>query len=274
MNKKLPIVTVTIATYDSERTIEKCLLSIKKQTYPNIDIVVVDSLYYDKTRQEKCRKIIEKYARYFQDGPERSVQRNRGIKEAKGEYILVIDQDMYLTENVVRDCYTMISSSNYIALTIPEVSIGEGFWTKCVALERYVSVFLEDGMNECCRFFKKKDALAISGFDPAIVGVEDSDFHYRMKMKGKMGKIKEFIYHDEGKTSFFGRIKKKYYYSKAFRMYLRRYPDIAAAQFFPIKKAYVKHFGLLLKHPFLTAGFMLLRTGEVLAGFFGIMFKI
>ena len=273
MSTKFPIITVVIATYSSERTIEKCLLSIKKQTYLNIDIVVVDSLYYDKTKQEKCRKIIEKYARYFQDGPERSIQRNRGIKEAKGEYILVIDQDMYSTKNVVKDCYAMISSGNYIALTIPEVSIGVGFWTKCVALERYVSTVLEEGMNECCRFFKKKDALAIGGFDPAIVGVEDSDFHYRLKMKGKIGKIQELIYHDEGRTSFFGRIKKKYYYSKAFRMYLKRYPDIAAAQFFPIKKAYIKHFDLLLKHPFLTAGFMLLRTGEVLAGFFGIMFK-
>lgn len=274
MTKKLPVITVVIATYDCERTIEKCLLSIKKQTYLNIDIVVVDSLYYDKTKQEKCKKIIEKYARYYQDGPERSIQRNRGIKEAKGEYVLVIDQDMYLTKNVIKNCYEMFSSGNYIALTIPEISIGVGYWTQCVAFERYISTFLEEGMNECCRFFRKENALAIGGFDPTIVGVEDSDFHYRMKMRGKIGKIKEFIYHDEGKTSFFGRIKKKYYYSKAFRMYLRRYPNIAAVQFFPIKKAYVKHFNLLLMHPFLTIGFILLRTGEVLAGFFGIIFKL
>ena len=147
MNTKLPIITVVIATFDSGRTIEKCLLSIKKQTYPNIDIVVVDSLYYDKTKQEKCRKIIEKYARYYQDGPERSIQRNKGIKEAKGEFILIIDQDMYLTENVVKDCYATISSGNYIALTIPEVSIGSGYWTQCVAFERHISTFLEDGMN-------------------------------------------------------------------------------------------------------------------------------
>ncbi|MEK7533820.1 MAG: glycosyltransferase family A protein [Patescibacteria group bacterium] len=269
-----PLISVVIASFNSRRTIEKCLLSIKKQTYPNLEIIVVDGLNYNPLEQKQCKAIIGKYATYYQDGPERSIQRNKGINEAKGEFILVIDQDMYLTENVIKDCYAMILSGNYIALTIPEVSIGVGYWTQCVAFERHITTFLEEGMNECCRFFRKKDALAINGFDPAIVGVEDSDFHYRMKMKGKIGKIKEFIYHDEGKTSFFGRIKKKYYYSKAFRMYLRRYPDIAAAQFFPIKKAYIKHFGLLLKHPFLTAGFILLRTGEVLAGFFGIIFKI
>lgn len=273
MNTKPPIVTIAIATFDSERTIEKCLLSIKNQTYPNIDIVVVDSLYYDKTKQEKCRKIIEKYARYFQDGPERSIQRNRGIKEAKGEYILIIDQDMYLTENVIRDCYAMFSKGNYIALIIPEISIGGGFWTKCVALERYVSVFLENGMNECCRFFKKKDAIAIGCYDPTVVGIEDSDFHYKMQARGKIGKIKSYIGHDEGKTRFFNRVKKKYYYSIAFREYIKRYPNIVVKQFFPIKKAYVKHWKIFLKNPVLTGGIILLRSAEIIAGFLGLIFR-
>jgi glycosyltransferase involved in cell wall biosynthesis len=273
MNNKFPMITVVIATYDCERTIEKCLLSIKKQTYPSIDIVVVDSLYYDQVKQKKCRKIIEKYARYFQDGPERSIQRNRGIKEARGELILNIDQDMYLTENVVKDCYEMISSGKYVALTIPEISIGVGFWTKCVALERYVSVFLENGMNECCRFFRKQDALVIGGFDTTIVGVEDSDFHYRMQARGKIGKIKSYIDHDEGRTRFFGRIKKKYYYSIAFREYLRRYPNVAVRQFFPIKKAYIKHWKIFLRHPILTGGAILLRSAEVAAGLLGLVIK-
>lgn len=273
MSVAYPIITVAIATFNSERTIEKCLLSIKKQTYPNIDIVVVDSLYYDKIKQEKCRKIIEKYARYFQDGPERSIQRNRGIKEAKGEYILIIDQDMYLAENIVKECYEKLISGNYIALTIPEISIGVGFWTKCVALERYVSTVLEEGMNECCRFFKKKDALTIGGFDTAIVGVEDSDFHYRLKMRGKIGKIHELIYHDEGRTSFFGRVMKKYYYSRAFRKYLKRHPTIAVSQFFPFKKAYIKHWAIFIRNPILTIGIIMLRSAEVIIGLIGLVIK-
>lgn len=272
-NRRLPFITIVIATYDSERTIEKCLLSIKKQTYPNIDIVVVDSLYYQKEKQDRCRKIIQKYARYFRDGPERSIQRNRGIKEAKGEYILMIDQDMYLTKNVAKECYESLTKGNYIALTIPEISIGEGFWTKCVALERYISTVLEEGMNECCRFFRKKDALMIGGYDPKIVGIEDSDFHYRMQAKGKIGKIKNFIYHDEGKTEFLSRVKKKYYYSVAFREYLRRYPDVATKQFFPIKKAYIKHWKILAKNPITTLGIIVLRSAEVIAGILGLFFR-
>lgn len=267
-----PVISVIVPAYNSRRTIEKCLQSIKKQTYPKIDIVVVDGINYDQAEQEKCRKIIKKYARYFQDGPERSIQRNRGIKEAKGEYVLVIDQDMYLSPIVVEECYNTIIKNEYIALLIPEISIGIGYWTKCVALERYITTYLEEGMNECSRFFRKEDALRIGGYDITIVGVEDSDFHYRMKKEGKIGKIKNVIYHDEGKTSFFGRVKKKYYYSRAFRDYLKRYPKIAATQFFPFKKAYIKHWKLLLKNPTLTFGILFLRTAEVAAGFFGLLF--
>jgi len=273
VNKKLPLISVAIATYDSIKTIEKCLQSIKKQTYKNIDIVVVDSLYYNKKKQKECKKIIEKYARYFQDGPERSIQRNRGIKEAKGKYILIIDQDMYLTPKVVEECYALFTSGKYIALTIPEISIGTGFWTKCVALERYVSTYLEKGMNECCRFFKKAEALKIGGYDPKIVGVEDSDFHYRIARLGKIGKIKNYINHDEGKTKFWQRVKKKYYYSSAFREYLKRYPDIAANQFSPFKTAYIKHWKLFIKDPIVTVGIILLRSAEVGAGLLGLISK-
>lgn len=273
MKEKFPKISVVIAAYNSGRTIEKCLLSVKKQTYPNIETIVVDSLFYNKKRQEKCKKIIVKYASYFQDGPERSIQRNRGIKEAGGEYILVVDQDMYLTKNVVKDCYEELTGNNYIALTIPEISIGKGFWTKCVALERYVSTVLEEGMNECCRFFRKNDALIIGGYDPGIVGVEDSDFHYKMKARGKIGKIKSYIYHDEGTTNFFSRVKKKYYYSVAFREYLKRRPGVAVKQFSPFKKAYLKHWKLFVKNPVVAGGIILLRSAEVMAGFLGILFQ-
>lgn len=265
MKQNFPAVTVVIASFDSERTIEKCLQSVKQQTYPNIDIVVVDSLYYDKAKQLRCRKIIKKYARYFQDGPERSIQRNKGIKEAKGEYILIIDQDMYLTPNVVKECYEKLDGN--IALTIPEISVGEGYWTKCVALERYVSTFLEKGKNECCRFFRKKDGLAIGGYDPTVVGMEDSDFHHKMAENGNIEKIKNYINHDEGKTYFWARVKKIYYYSKSSKNYIQRYSISALAQFFPIKYAYFKHWKILAANPKVALGMFVLRGSETIALF-------
>lgn len=268
---RYPLISVVISSFNSKRTIEKCLMSIRRQAYPNLEIVVVDGQNYDLSEQKKCKEIIIKYARYFQDGPERSIQRNRGIKEAKGEYILVIDQDMYLTENIVKECYEKLTRENYIALTIPEISIGVGYWTKCIALERYISTYLEKGLNECCRFFRKKDALSVGGYDPEMVGVEDSDFHNKMGGKGEIGKIKNYIYHDEGNMSFWTRIKKRYYYSKSSRNYIKKYSFFALAQFFPIKPAYFKHWKVLLKNPQVTIGMFFLKGSETIALSLGLL---
>ncbi len=269
--RNLPLISVVLATHNSRRTIEKCLQSIKRQTYPNVETIVVDSYNYDLKEQKKCKILIQLYAKYFQDGPERSIQRNRGIKEARGDYILVIDQDMYLSPRIIGECYETIRQKNYIALLIPEISIGKGFWAKCIALERHITIYLEEGLNECVRFFKKKDALTIGCYDPTIVGAEDSDFHYKMAKKGKIGKIKSSIKHDEGKVRLWNRIYKKYYYSRAFKEYFRRRPMIAFNQFFPIKKAYFKHWMLLIRHPLLTFGIIVFRIGEVLAGSVGLL---
>lgn len=271
--QNLPLITVTVATYNSRRTIERCLQCVKAQTYPNIELIVVDALRYNPEEMKQCKEIMERYGAYLQDGPERSIQRNRGMAEAHGEFILILDQDMYLQPGVIQECYETLTRGNFVALNIPEISIGQGFWTKCVALERYVSVYLEEGLNECARFFRKADADKVGGYDPMIVGAEDSDFHYRLKQLGPIGKIKAYASHDEGQTLFWGRVKKKFYYSAAFREYLRRRPSIATRQFFPLKPAYFKHPLVMVRQPLVTIGMFVLRGAEVAAGALGLVFK-
>jgi glycosyltransferase involved in cell wall biosynthesis len=268
--KDSDLVSVVIPTYKPERTIQKCVTSIIKQTYPHIEILIVDSK--ENPMDNTLVRTLTKSATVLSDGPERSIQRNRGMREAKGKYICMVDQDMYLSERLIAESVSLLQK-DYIALTIPEVSIGEGFWTKCVALERYVNTYLENGQNECCRFFRKKDGEAVAGYDPDIVGAEDADFHAKMKRLGRIGKTTQHIIHDEGRTRFFSRVQKKYYYSKAFRKFLSRYPTEAAVQFSPLKLTYVKHWRLFIKQPVVTGGVILLRSAEVTAGVFGLLFN-
>ena len=94
-----------------------------------------------------------------------------------------------------------------------------------------------------------------------------------MGKHGKIGKSSEVIYHDEGRTDFVKRVKKKYYYSKAFRDFIKRSPASATGQFFPIKSAYFKHWKILIKNPIITIGLVTLRASEVMAGVFGLLFS-
>lgn len=48
MNNK-PLVSVIIPTYNSSSTLEKCLRSIRSQSYKNIEIIIVDKFSNDST---------------------------------------------------------------------------------------------------------------------------------------------------------------------------------------------------------------------------------
>lgn len=82
-------VSVIITTKNEEKNIASCLESIKNQTYPQekIEIIVVDNDSIDKTKE-----IALKYTdKVYNFGPERSAQRNFGVRQAKGKYILYLD---------------------------------------------------------------------------------------------------------------------------------------------------------------------------------------
>ena len=60
------MVSVVIPTYNSERTLEKCLKSIVDQTYKNIEIIIVDKFSEDKTveiAKSYGARIIQDYGR-------------------------------------------------------------------------------------------------------------------------------------------------------------------------------------------------------------------
>lgn len=95
-----PLVSIIIPTRNSARTLETCLLSIQNQSYPNIEIIVVDNFSTDGTYE-----IANKYAqKSYQKGPERTEQKNHGIEQASGEYVCFIDSDMELTSQVIQSC--------------------------------------------------------------------------------------------------------------------------------------------------------------------------
>lgn len=84
------MVSVIIPVYNGERYIEKSIKSVLDQSFRDIEIIIVDDGSTDGTAN-----IIKKYnVRYiYQNNKGPSAARNRGIKEAKGEYISFLDAD-------------------------------------------------------------------------------------------------------------------------------------------------------------------------------------
>jgi glycosyltransferase involved in cell wall biosynthesis len=70
-------VSVIVPTKNSQQYLARCLASIKKQKHNDIEIIVVDNNSSDKTKA-----IARKYTNLvFNKGPERSSQRNFGVRK-------------------------------------------------------------------------------------------------------------------------------------------------------------------------------------------------
>lgn len=94
-SKKHPLVSITILTYNSEETIEKCLSSVFKVDYPQnrYEVIVVDAGSTDRTLEIMKEFPVDKLI--VKKGASRGEARNISIKEAKGEIIAVLDSDEF-----------------------------------------------------------------------------------------------------------------------------------------------------------------------------------
>ena len=103
MEKQLRLVSIIIPVYNGANVLERCLESIIAQSYSNLDVIVVND---GSTDESSC--IIQKYVDKYEfihlvtkENEGVSATRNRGIKEAYGDFILFVDCDDYLQEKYV-----------------------------------------------------------------------------------------------------------------------------------------------------------------------------
>lgn len=93
-----PRITIVVPVYKVEKYLEKCVTSLINQTFPDIEIILVDD-----GSPDSCPEICD----YFAENDSRikaihkpngglSDARNAGIREASGEYILFVDSDDYI----------------------------------------------------------------------------------------------------------------------------------------------------------------------------------
>ena len=104
-----PLVSVIVLNYNAGELLLNCIESIKKSAYKNLEIIVVDNISTDKS-QETCK---EKYPdiRLIQNNENFGYceGNNIGIREAKGDYIIILNPDTIVESNCIEE---LISAYN------------------------------------------------------------------------------------------------------------------------------------------------------------------
>lgn len=114
------LISIVVPVYHVPKNfLKKCIESIIKQSYKNIEILIPMNKN-DKECKEICQNFQNQDERIkiIYENTSLCNARNVGEKNAKGKYLMFVDGDDWIEENMVKDLYENISSEDNIDLSI------------------------------------------------------------------------------------------------------------------------------------------------------------
>lgn len=192
-----PRVSVVIPSYNGDRYLSQAIDSVLSQTYSNYEIVIVDDGSTDNTSN-----IIQHYIdthqnpsliRYIlQSNQGVAAARNRGIQEARGELIALLDQDdVFLPEKLAHqvDCFdanprVAIVNSGWRLIDQNNHNISDiEPWHNLpdLTLETWIT---RTPILPSSLMFRRECWEAVGGFNSRFNGVDDVDFIWRLGLQG------------------------------------------------------------------------------------------
>jgi glycosyltransferase involved in cell wall biosynthesis len=227
-----PLVSVIVPTYNSGRTLGRCLESIMGQDYDNIEVLVVDRYSEDGTR-----RLAKSYGvNLLLRGPERSAQKNWGALNAKGELLYFVDSDFVLERDVISKCVE--ACMFFDALCTVNYSVGGSFWSDAIAFkERFLA---HDPTIQVVRFLWKRVFFEVGGFDEALIVGEDLDLYARLLEGGyRIGRVDAVEWHIGEPKTLRDIARRNFYYGKVVRPYFRKRGRLAVRQLSPFKPSLI-----------------------------------
>lgn len=109
------LISIIVPVYNSEKSIERCILSILNQKYSDFELILVDDGSSDNSRLiiEKYTKIHKNVKYFYKNNNGPSSARNIGILYSDGKYIMFVDSDDYLKDGTLQTISNNIEKNNY-----------------------------------------------------------------------------------------------------------------------------------------------------------------
>ena len=186
--KSKPLVSIIIPTFNSMKYLEKCLDSVQAamQEYGNAELILVDNGSTDGT-YEHLMAAMGNSAKVFRiEGVTIAALRNRGAKEARGEFLSFIDSDCVIPADYFDRAIAVFSSiqtdaaGNYYDLP-PNSGWVQDTWFNLNrrTSNKYVPYLFTGNLIVKAEVFRK-----LGGFDDTLATGEDAEFGVRMNRAG------------------------------------------------------------------------------------------
>lgn len=228
--ERISLVSVVIPTYNYGRYVGEAIESVLAQSYPNVEIIVVDDGSTDNTKEVVAKYLQVKYVYQEHVGartPARAM--NNGIRMSRGEYYVCLGADDKIHPDYILHCVNAILKDIRIGFVWTAAQeFGESNRARIPrVLHHRFSVLRGTGGQLGAALMRRKAFEEVGGYDVSLPALEDWDFAIRMCKKGWRGKpILQALY--------FCRTHKERLTSKAEEKQLHRYLESK----YPIMKLY------------------------------------
>lgn len=104
--KKTTLLSIIVPIYNSEQYLEKCLTSIKNQTFADFEVLMINDGSTDNSKRI-CERYLsdQRFLLIDQENSGVSEARNNGIKQSRGKYLAFIDSDDYIDINYFNNLF-------------------------------------------------------------------------------------------------------------------------------------------------------------------------
>lgn len=146
MYKDQGLVSIIVPIYNVERYLEKCLYSIQKQTYKNIEVIMINDGSPDNS-VEICLKFLgdERFRLLEKDNGGLASARNAGLDIAKGVYIACVDSDDWVEDNMIEVLVNnLVASDSDMSVCSYNVCNGESITRRYIGNTEEIVVIDQD----------------------------------------------------------------------------------------------------------------------------------
>lgn len=196
MSQTLPLVSVIITTYHNEAYLPRAIESVLCQSYPNIELIVVDDNPPESEARIHTEAVMRRYpeAVYLRH-PQNlngAAARNTGIRAAKGQYLAFLDNDDIYFSDHIADCVAQLRlhpECNSVVCGVVKIR-GGLCWELIAAPSSDLAtelLFRETALGTGSNLFVSTEAArSIGGFDERFRRHQDVEFGLRYFARNKV----------------------------------------------------------------------------------------
>jgi glycosyltransferase involved in cell wall biosynthesis len=189
-----PLVSAVIPTHNYGEYVCAAVQSALAQTYPNLEVIVVDDGSTDDTR-ERLRVFGDKITYIYQDNKCVASARNTGVRAARGDWIAFLDSDDTWAKRKVELQMTAARMHGWqVVLCADPGARTAAAGPREVELSFEELLFARPGFGSCALVLKKCfDDVGL--FDEWLTNAEDRDIMLRLGRRFKTGLLYEDCVH-------------------------------------------------------------------------------